>query len=61
MSTLYSNQWDSEFLLDDYSLRHNYVYIFFFFGGGGATLQILALVIVFKQQIPGVRLLNDLP
>ena len=60
MSTLYSNQWDSEFLITIYI----YIYFFFFFffgGGGGATLQILALVIVFKQQIPGVGLLNDLP
>ena len=54
MSTLYSNQRDSEFLIT--------IYIYFFsLGGGGATLQILALVIVFKQQIPGVGLLNDLP
>ena len=46
------------------TLRCNdiYIYIFFFFWEGGgekATLQILALVTVFKQQIPGVGLLND--
>ena len=39
-----------------------YIYIYIYLGGGErATLQILALVIVFKRQIPGVGLLNDLP